>query len=94
MRVRDVDGTIADIRCLQAEQACTLNSATETLGGVAYPASTIITITMRTAPPGVAAGANVGLQLNVTVTSGTFTDIAGNTWDVPGSDDVVLGAPD
>jgi len=30
----------------------------------------------------------------VTVTSGTFTDIAGNTWDVAGSDDIVLGAPD
>ncbi len=94
IRVQDVDGTIADVRCLPTEQACTLNSAPETLGGVAYPANTVLTITMRTAPPGVAAGANAGLQLNVTVTSGTFTDIAGNTWDVAGSDDIVLGAPD
>jgi len=94
MRVQDVDGTIADIRCLPAEQACTLNSAAETLGGVAYPANTVLTITMRTDAPLVAAGTNPGLQLNVTATSGSFADIAGNTWDVPGSDDVVLGAPD
>ena len=94
MRVQDIDGTIADIRCLPAEQACTLNSAAETLGGVAYPANTVLTITMRTDAPVVSAGASAGLQLNVTVTSGSFADIAGNTWDVPGSDDVVLGAPD
>jgi hypothetical protein len=30
----------------------------------------------------------------VTVTSGNFADIAGNTWDVPGSDDTIVGAPD
>ena len=94
MRVQDIDGTIADIRCLPAEQACTLNSAAETLGGVAYPANTVLTLTMRTDAPVVAAGTNPGLQLNVTVTSGNFADIAGNTWDVSGSDDVVLGAPD
>jgi hypothetical protein len=49
---------------------------------------------MNTAPLTIAGGSNSGLQLNVTVTSGTFGDIAGNTWDVPGSDDSVLGAPD
>jgi len=94
MRVQDADGTIADIRCLQLEQACTLNAAAETLGGVVYPANTVITIAMRTEARGVAAGATAGLQLNVTVTSGGFADIAGNAWDVAGSDDVVLGAPD
>jgi hypothetical protein len=94
MRVQDVDGTIADIRCLQAEQACTLNAGPETIGDVVYPANTVITIAMRTEPLGVAAGGTAGLQLNVTVTSGTFADIAGNTWDIPGSDDTVLGAPD
>jgi len=94
MRVQDADGTIADIRCLQSEQLCALNTATETLGGTAYPAYTVVTITMRTPPLVVAAGSSPGLQLNVTVTSGDFADVAGNTWDVPGSDDVVLGAPD
>ncbi len=94
LRVQDADGTIADIRCLQSEQACTLNAATETLGGASYPANTVVTITMRTQPLVVAAGSSAGLQLNVTVTSGNFADIAGNTWDVNGSDDVVLGAPD
>jgi hypothetical protein len=94
LRVQDADGTIADIRCLQAEQACTLNPGSETLGGVTYPANTVITIVIRTPPLGVGAGAGAGLQLNVTVTSGDFADIAGNTWDVAGSDDVVLGAPD
>jgi hypothetical protein len=94
MRVQDADGTIADIRCLQTEQACTLNAATETLGGTAYPANTVVTITMRTPPLVVAAGSSPGLQLNVTVTSGDFADVAGNTWDVNGSDDTVLGAPD
>ena len=49
---------------------------------------------MRNAPVVVAAGATAGLQLNVAVTSGSFTDIAGNTWDINGSDDVVIGAPD
>jgi hypothetical protein len=94
MRVQDADGTIADIGCRQSEQACTLNAATETLGGVSYPANTVITIAMQTPPVIVAAGSGAGLQLNVTVMSGNFADIAGNTWDVPGSDDTVIGAPD
>ena len=95
MRVQDLDGTIADVRCLQSlEQRCTLNTGAETLGGVAYPANTVLTIVMRTDPRLVAAGATTGLQLNVTVTSGNFVDIAGNPWDIASSDDVVLGAPD
>ena len=94
LRVQDADGTIADIRCLQTEQLCTLNSGPETLGGTAYPANTVLTIVMRTAPVVAAAGASPGLQLNVTATSGSFADIAGNAWDLNGSDDVILGAPD
>jgi hypothetical protein len=94
MRVQDADGSISDIRCVQAEQACTLNPGPETLGGVTYPANTVITIVMRTGPSGVAVGTTAGLQLNVTVTSGAFADVAGNTWDIAGSDDTVLGAPD
>jgi hypothetical protein len=94
MRVRDADGTIADIRCQQSEQTCTLNPGPETLGGTAYPANSVITIAIRTEPFGVAAGASVGLQLNVTVISGNFVDVAGNSWDISGSDDVILGAPD
>jgi hypothetical protein len=94
LRVRDADGTIADIRCLQGEQTCTLNAGPETLGGTAYPANTVITIALRTQPFGVAPGASAGLQLNVTVVSGDFADVAGNAWDIAGSDDVVLGAPD
>jgi hypothetical protein len=94
LRTQDNDGTIADIRCLPQEQACTLNAGAETLGGTTYPANTVITITMRTEPLVVAAGATAGLQLNVTVTSSTFADVAGNTWDVAASEDVVLGAPD
>jgi hypothetical protein len=94
MRVQDADGTSADIRCLTYEQACTLNSGPETLGGIVYPASTVLTIAMRTEARGVTAGATAGLQLNVTVTSGDFVDFAGNPWDVNGSEDVTLGAPD
>ena len=95
LRGQDLDGTIADIRCLQsAEQRCTLNAGNETLGGIAYPPNTVLTIVMRTDPRGVAAGTTPGLQLNVNVVSGTFLDIAGNPWDVNGSDDVVIGAPD
>jgi hypothetical protein len=94
LRVQDADGTIADIRCLQAEQACTLNAGPETLGGTVYPANTVITIAMRTGPLDIVAGGSAGLQLNVTVTSGSFVDVAGNTWDINGSDDVILGAPD
>jgi hypothetical protein len=94
MRAQDADGTIADIRCLQAEQLCTLNAGIETLGGVSYPANTVVTVSMRTQPLAVAAGSNPSLQLNVTVASGNFADIAGNTWDVAGSDDTILGAPD
>lgn len=94
MRVQDNDGTVADVRCRHLEQTCTLNAAPETLGGIVYPAYTVMTIAIRVEPRVVAAGANVGLQLNVTVTSSTFTDIAGNLWNLPGSDDVVLGAPD
>ncbi len=94
MRVHDADGTSADIRCLFYEQACTLNPGPETLGGIVYPANTVVTIAMRTEARGVTAGATAGLQLNVTVTSGDFVDSAGNPWDVNGSDDVTLGAPD
>ena len=94
MRVRDADGTIADVRCLQLEQDCTINPGTEVLGGISYPANTVVTITMRTAALSVAPGTTPGLQLNVTVTSGDFVDEAGNGWDVDGSDDVIIGAPD
>ena len=94
MRVRDGDGTTADIRCLQLEQACTLNSGPETLGGIAYPTRTVLTVVMRTEALGVAAGAATGLQLNVTVTSGDFADFAGNPWDLNGSQDITLGASD
>jgi hypothetical protein len=94
MRVQDADGTIGDIRCLQSEQACSLNVGTEMLGGVAYPAETVVTITMRTPALVVSAGGSAGLQLNVTATSGTFADLPGSTWDIGGSDDVVIGAPD
>ena len=94
LQVRDSDGTIADIRCLQGEQACTLNAGPESIGGVAYPENSVITITIRTDPRVVAAGSTPGLQLNVTATSGNFADLAGNTWDLGASDDVILGAPD
>jgi hypothetical protein len=94
LRVQDADGTVADLRCQQGEQACTLNAGPETLGGTAYPANTLVTITIRTAPIVVAAGASVGLQLNVTVISGNFLDVAANSWDISGSDDAILGAPD
>jgi hypothetical protein len=94
MRVQDNDGTIVEIRCRQLEQTCTLNLGTEILGGIAYPSNTVMTIAIRVEPLVVAGGANVGAQLNVTVTGSTFKDIAGNSWDIPGSDDVVLGAPD
>jgi hypothetical protein len=95
LRVQDLDGTIADIRCLQSlEQRCSLNTGAESLGGVAYPANTVLTIVMRTDARGVAAGATAGLQLNVTVTTGNFVDIAGNPWDIASSDDIVIGAPD
>ena len=94
MRVQDADGTSADIRCLTYEQACTLNPGPETLGGIVYPANTVLTIAMRTEARGVTAGATAGLQLNVTVTSGYFVDFAGNPWDINGSEDVTLGAPD
>ena len=94
MRVRDADGTVADVRCLRLEQDCTVNAGTEVLGGISYPANTVITITMRTAALSVAPGTTPGLQLNVTVTSGDFVDEAGNVWDVGGSEDVIIGAPD
>ena len=94
LRVQDADGTVADIRCSQTEQTCVLNPGPESLGGVAYPANTVITITLRVAPAVVTAGSSAGLQLNVTATSGSFADIAGNTWDLSGSEDVILGAPD
>ena len=94
MRVQDADGTVADIRCLQFEQLCTLNAGPEMLGGVTYPANTVVTITMRAAPMVMTDGGTAGLQLNVTVTSGSFADVAGNTWNVNASDDVVIGAPD
>jgi hypothetical protein len=54
----------------------------------------VITIAMSTDARVVTAGATAGLQLNVTITSGGFADLAGNGWDVNGSDDVTLGAPD
>jgi hypothetical protein len=92
LRVQDADGTIGEIRC--SEQFCALNSGSESLGGVVYPPNTVITIAMRTEARVVAAGTTPGLQLNVTITSGDFADVAGNPWDIAASDDVVLGAPD
>jgi hypothetical protein len=94
MRVQDADGTTAEIRCLFSDQVCTFNAGPETLGGVVYPANTVLTITMRTGARIVSAGTAAGLQLNVTITGGGFVDLAGNGWDVNGSDDVTLGAPD
>jgi hypothetical protein len=94
MRVQDADGTIADVRCAELEQSCALNAGSELLGGVVYAPNTVITIAMRTDARAVAPGTSAGLQLNVTITSGDFVDVAGNAWDVNASEDVVLGAPD
>ena len=94
MFVRDADGTIADIRC------CRRNTNLHIERGSGDAWRSVVPGQFRDHDRdayralGVAAGSSAGLQLNVTVTSGSFVDIAGNTWDIPGSDDVILGAPD
>jgi hypothetical protein len=93
VRFVDADGTTAEVRC-GAEAACTLSTVAEPLGGFLYEAGTVITIAVVTGPRVLAFGAMPGLGAPATVVFGDLRDFAGNAWDLSGSTDVVVGAPD
>jgi len=84
------DGTVADI--INGTNATfSLNTASETVGGTARAAGTVLTVTITGAPSTVAAGTTTGLQLPATVIDASnIKDVSGNTWDVAGSGDKVL----
>jgi hypothetical protein len=93
LRFVDVDGTTAEVRC-GAEAACTLSTVAETLGGFLYETGTVITIAVVTVPRALTAGSVPSVGAPATIVFGDLRDFAGNLWDVPGSADLVVGAPD
>jgi len=95
IRLTDADGTVADVLCgdNSGNATCTLSVASTTIGGVAYPAGQVITVTMKADPTqvGTSAGTTAGLAIPSTVTDSTgYTDVAGNVWDIVNSPDKIL----
>ena len=89
----DADGTVAELRC--ESQDCWINSTgPETLGDRTYARGFVVTMAVRSGPHLVVAGSVPGLQAHATILGGALVDAAGNAWDLAGSEDVVVGAPD
>jgi hypothetical protein len=92
IRLRDADGTVADI--VNAGGQCATATTAETLGRVTYQPAYVLVITVRGTPSAITPGSIPGLQLPATVIAQTgITDEDGYPWDLAGSTDLVLGDP-
>jgi hypothetical protein len=94
VRVGDTDGTVADISC-GTNATCILNTSSESLGGVSREAQTVLTMRLTANPIMISPGttATVGLPGRVVDRFGV-NDPSGNSWNLEGSADIVLGSPD
>lgn len=94
IRVRDADGTIADLMC-GTNATCTLNTSAETLAGQSRAAQTVLTVRLTANPAIIASGTTGTLRIPATVIDrAAVTDLSGNPWNLDGSADIVLGSPD
>jgi hypothetical protein len=91
--LRDADGTLA---YLQRDQnvACTMNTAPESVGGVSYPALSVVTMRLIGSPGVTESGTRPGLQVGASMTQSPVADLRGNAWDLATSPDIVFGDPD
>ena len=95
VRLRDADGTVADLSTSSRNIGCERNEAPQDVGGTTYPAFRVLTLTLVAAPTIIEQGTTAGLQLPATVMTATgITSDGGMSWDVSGSADVLFGDPD
>ena len=95
VRLRDADGTVAELSRATLNVDCGRNSSPAAVGDTVWPAFTVITLTIAANPTIVTAGTTPGLQVPATVTSATgIHDEGGLAWDLARSVDIVFGDPD
>jgi hypothetical protein len=94
IRVRDADGTVADLVC-GTNATCTLNTSPEVVGGQSRAAQTVLTVRLTASPVIIASGTTATLRIPATVIDrAAITDLSGNPWNLDGSADIILGSPD
>jgi hypothetical protein len=95
VRLRDADGTVAELSRAANNTDCSRNRSAEVLGTAFWPEFTVLTLTIAADPVIVMPGSSPGLQLPATVTSATgIRSDAGLAWDLGRSLDIVFGEPD
>ena len=95
VRLRDADGTIAELSRAALNIDCGRNRSPEVVGSALWPEFTVITLTVAADPIIVTAGSTPGLQVPATVTSALgIRDGGGLSWDLARSLDIVFGDPD
>ena len=94
VRLRDGDGTVAELSRAALNVDCGRNSSSAVVGDTVWPAFTVITLTVAANPTIVTTGTTPGLQVPATVTSATGIRAEGLAWDLDRSVDIVFGDPD
>lgn len=95
LRLRDADGTVAELSIPTHNIGCAINTDYENVGGRVYPSFTVITLTISAPPTIITPGSIPGLQVPATAVSATgIHDDSGRAWDLAGSTDIVFGDPD
>ena len=95
VRLRDADGTVAELSRATLNMDCGRNRSLEAVGDTVWPAFTVITLTIAANPTIVTSGTTPGLQVPATVTSATgIHDEGGLAWDLARSVDILFGDPD
>jgi hypothetical protein len=93
VRLRDADGTVADIVVDIGE--CGVFDTPQTLGGITYPSDHVLSIILGEVPTELSPGTITGVQAPATVIAQEgVLDEDGYQWDLAGSLDVLLGDPD
>ena len=95
VRLRDADGTIAELSRAALNIDCGRNRSPEVVGSALWPEFTVITLTVAADPIIVTAGSTPGLQVPATAMSAVgLRDGGGLSWDLARSLDIVFGDPD
>ena len=90
VRVTDEDGSVYFLTN-GAGVTFTREGAATTVGGVEYPANTVLTVDITTLPTAATAGTVAGLGIPATITQQSgITDLNNNAWNVAGSADVTI----
>ena len=67
LRLRDNDGTVAELSVPTHNIGCSVNTDYENVGGTIYPSFTVITLTISAPPTIITQGTTPGLQVPATV---------------------------